>query len=79
MDFLKDYIKVSVGDTIGGLTDELSVFVVLDYFNKFNKNVIVLTSSLYEANNLYKRFKTYTDDVSLFYTLGTAKRERRNE
>ncbi len=66
MDFLKDYIDVSIGDTIGGLTDELSVFVVLNYFHRSQKNVIVLTSSLYEANNLYKRFKTYTNDVSLF-------------
>ena len=66
MDFLTDYLDVSINDTIGGLTDELSVFVVLNYFHNSKKNTLVLTNSLYEANNLYKKFKTYTTDVLLF-------------
>lgn len=66
MDFLDDYLIVNKGDIIGGLTEELSVFVVLNYYKKHNKNIIFLTSSLYEANNIYKKFKTYTEDVLLY-------------
>ena len=66
MDFLSEYFNVNVNETLGGLTDELSIFVVLEYFKKNNKNIIILVSSLYEANNLYKKITTYTSDVLLF-------------
>ena len=66
MDFLDKYLSVNINDTIGGLTEELSIFVVLQYFKKNKNNVLLLTSSLYEANNLYKKFKTYTEDVLLY-------------
>ena len=66
MNFLDKYLGVNKNDTIGGLTEELSIFVVLEYFKKNNRNIILLTSSLYEANNLYKKFKTYSEDVLLY-------------
>ncbi len=66
MKFLEGLIEAVDGDIISGLTKELNVFCVLDYFNKNEKNVIVLTSSLYEANMYYDALCTYTDKVSLF-------------
>ena len=66
MDFLDDYLKVESGLKIGGLTEELSIFYVLKAFQKTNKHIIVLVSSLYEANKLYQKIKTHTDDVLLF-------------
>ena len=66
MDFLENYLNVRINDTIGGLTDELSIFLVLQYFKKRNESIVLLTSSLYEANNLFKKFKTYLNDVLLY-------------
>ena len=66
MKYLENYIKVKNGDIICGLTKELNVFCVLEYFNTHNDNVIVLTSSLYEANMFYDSLCTYTKDVCLF-------------
>lgn len=51
---------------ISGLTFELNVFYVLKKFNICNKNIIVVTNSLYEANSFYSNLKTYTDSVLLF-------------
>ena len=66
MDFLDKYLNINIGDTIGGLTNELGIFAVLKYFKTSKKSVVVLTSNLYEANTLYKEIKTYTDQVLLF-------------
>lgn len=66
MDFLDKYFKYDNGSVICGLTDELNVFYVLSYFKKLNNNLIVLTSSLYEANKLYNLFQVYTKDVLIF-------------
>ena len=66
MKYLENYIKVKNGDIICGLTKELNVFCVLEYFNSHDDNVIVLTSSLYEANMFYDSLCTYTKDVCLF-------------
>ena len=54
------------GVIVEGLGRELSTLFVLEYFNKHDKNVILLTSNIYEANLLYQSFLTYTDDVLLY-------------
>jgi len=66
MDFLKDILKYESGKTILGLTKELNVFYVLEAFKKSNKNVIVLTSTLYEANKFYSLLKNYEENTLLF-------------
>ena len=66
MDFLDSFFDKQNSNVICGLTDELNVFYILNQFKKSNKNVIVLTSSLYEANNYYNLLQTYTLDVLLF-------------
>ncbi len=49
-----------------GLTKELDAFYVANYYLENKKNVLVVTSSLYEANKLYELILNYTEDVSLF-------------
>ncbi len=66
MDFLNDIFDTKNGSVICGLTDELNVFCVLNMFRKSQRDIVVLTSSLYEANNYYNLFQTYTNDVLLF-------------
>ena len=59
MNFLANYFKYENGLTITGLTNELNVFYVLKCFQKLNKNLLVVTSSLYEANQMYNFLETY--------------------
>ena len=66
MNFLDNYFKYENGLTVCGLTDELNVFYVLKLFKESNKSVVVLTSTLYEANKYYNLFQTYTNDASMF-------------
>jgi len=51
---------------ISGLTKELVNQYILNYFRRNNENIIVLTSTLYEANNIYKDLQAYTNDVLFF-------------
>ena len=65
MDFLNDF-NYDNGVIIEGLTKELNVFYVLNLFKKSNKNVLIVTSTLYEANILFRGLTTYLEDVYLF-------------
>ena len=66
MDFLHSFFKYDNGTVISGLTNELNVFYVLELLKESNDNILIVTSTLYEANSYYNRFKTYTNDVYLF-------------
>lgn len=66
MDFLIDNFKYENGLTVTGLTKELNVFYVLELFKRKNKNIVVLTNTLYDANMFYDALKTYTNNVCLF-------------
>lgn len=49
-----------------GLTKELDAMYIANYFNKTGNNTLVLTSSLYEANNFFKSIQTYIPDALFF-------------
>ena len=66
MDFLIDYFKDGNGQIISGLTNELTNILIINKFKKEEDNIIVLTSTLFEANRTFENLKTYTDDVFLF-------------
>lgn len=51
---------------ICGLHDEIEALYLYNFFNKKNKSILVVTSSLYEANNLYQNLSNYTNKVNLF-------------
>ena len=66
MNFLENIINFEDNINISGLTFELNIFYVLEKFKKIKKNILVVTNSLYEANQIYNRLSTYTEDVLLF-------------
>ena len=59
MDFLDNYFKYEIGTEISGLTEQLNVFYLLKLHEKMNRNIVVLTSSLYEANKIYNSLSNY--------------------
>ena len=66
MDFLNDIFKYKNNLELVGLTDELNIFCVLNKYKQDNKNIIILTSSLFQANVYYEKLLNYTSDVALF-------------
>ena len=66
MDFLDNYFKYEIGTEISGLTEQLNVFYLLKLRSIYNRNIIVLTSSLYEANKIYNMLSNYLDNTLLF-------------
>lgn len=66
MDFLNNYFKYQNESEIVGLTPELNIFYILNYFQKTNKNILIITNTLYEANKYFDSISTYTDDCLLF-------------
>ncbi len=66
MEFLDKYFKYDDGLKISGLTKELNIFYILKLFEKRNEDILVLTSSLYEATKIYNQLQTYTDKILLF-------------
>ena len=53
MNFLSKYFKYENGLVVSGLTKELNIFYVLELFKRENKNIIILTNTLFEANRYY--------------------------
>lgn len=54
------------GELISGLTPELKGLFIYKKYLKENKNILCVTSSIYEANRLYQILLNYTDKVSFF-------------
>ena len=51
---------------VSGLNNELVCINIYDAFIRNNKGFLVITSSTYEANNLYQSLLNYTDKVLFF-------------
>ena len=66
MDFLDKYFKYDIGTEISGLTSTLNCFYILKLQEKYQRNIIVLTSSLYEANRIFNELSLETDNALLF-------------
>ncbi len=66
MDFLDEYFKYDLNTEISGLTEQLNVFYLAKLKNKYNSNIIVLTSTLYEANKIFNSLSSQIDNVLLF-------------
>ena len=66
MNFVNELFKYQNNTEVVGLTDELNVFCVLNKFNKGDNNILIVTSSLYQANTYYEKMLNYTSDVVLF-------------
>ena len=59
-DFDNNYYGVS------GLNTELNCIYVYDSFIRYQKGMVVVTNSLYEANTLYSKLLNYTNKVLFF-------------
>ena len=66
MEFLNNYFKYQNENEIVGLTPELNIICILNYFQKTDKSILILTNTLYEANKYFDSITTYTDDCLLF-------------
>jgi len=53
-------------ENISGLTFELKVIYIKEFYEKSNESFLVVTSSLYEANKFYQSLLEYTDNILLF-------------
>ena len=63
MNFLNEYFKYDIGIELSGLTNQLNVFYVNKLREVYNRNIIVLTSSLYEANKIYNSLSKINDNL----------------
>lgn len=66
MDFLDKYFQYDNDLTITGLTTELACLYVSKLYEANHQNVILLTSTLYEANNFFNNLKNYQERTYLF-------------
>ena len=66
MEELNEIFKYQNNLEIVGLTKELVAFYVKELYLKKRKNIIILTNSLYEANNFYSLLKEITENVTFF-------------
>ena len=66
MNYLNELYNYVNNSEVIGLTKELNVFYVNQYFEIHDENVLVLANSLYEANQYYDLLSTLNKDVLIF-------------
>ena len=67
MRYLEKYISIDESvDGVTGLTDELFCYYLSVLLKQKKKNILFVTSSLFEANKYYQMISDYVDDVYLF-------------
>jgi transcription-repair coupling factor (superfamily II helicase) len=66
MFFSEIFNDIKINCEITGLTDELKAIYIYNLLKKSGKSIVFLTSTLYEANDIYQRISNYTDEVLLF-------------
>lgn len=66
MQWLDNLFDAETNVRVTGLTRELNVYYLLSLFEKREGNLLVVTNSLYECNQLFSLLSTYTIDVLLF-------------
>lgn len=68
MDFIDNLITIHNENKIGlsGVTDEFFCLYINKLFNEKKQSILILTSTLYEANKLFCSLKVYNDNCFLF-------------
>ena len=68
MNFFERLFDVCDNDYYGvsGLNAELNCVYVYDAFVKYQRGMVIVTNSLYEANTLYNKLLSYTNRVLFF-------------
>ena len=65
MKFLSNVFNYENNSQVIGLTEELNAFYVLNKYNNKN-NILVVASTLYQANLFYEKLLNYNENVLLF-------------
>jgi transcription-repair coupling factor (superfamily II helicase) len=60
------YFNYSNNSVTYGLTSELIAFYVEELFNNSDKNIILVTSNLYDSNKLYNHIKNHLNNAYIF-------------
>ena len=66
MGLFKEIISLSDNNYINGLVPELRALYVYNLFEQKKENIIVVASSLFEANKMYTLISDFTNDVLFF-------------
>ena len=67
MNYLKKYIKLDENvNGVTGLTDELFSYYLYCMLKEKQRNILLVTNSLFEAHKFYKMISDYTSQVFLF-------------
>ena len=68
MNSIYDIFNIKYEKNLGlaGLTDEAFCLLVLEWFHKLNKSILILTPNITDANNLLNIFSGITNDCLFF-------------
>ena len=66
MGLFKDIINLSDARYINGLVIELRALYIYKLFKEKNENIVVVASSLFEANKIFSHILDFTNDVLFF-------------
>ena len=68
MNFLSSFLSINLEKNMGllGLTDEFFSIFISNVLKKEKRNILIVVSSLYEANSLYSSLSNYTSNCFLF-------------
>ena len=66
MGLFKEIISLSDNNYINGLVPELRALYIYNLFEQKKENIIVVASSLFEANKMYTLISDFTSDVLFF-------------
>lgn len=68
MNLFNDLVTIKSGKNVGlvGLNDEFFSLYINKLFNESEKNILIVTTSLFEANVLYTYLSVYNQNVLLF-------------
>ena len=56
----------TLGNDLYGVTDEIKVLYTYNLYKKQGKNILYVTNTLYQANQIFQSLSCYTNDVLLF-------------
>ena len=62
-------VKIEKGMGIYNLTDEFFCVFSNYLYNSFDKNILIVVNSLFEANKLYNSLSNYNNNVLLFLSV----------
>lgn len=66
IDFFKQFSELKENSCLNGMNDDFFALYITSVFEKSKDSILIVTSTLYEANKLFRFINNYTDSVLLF-------------